>query len=323
MPAKAGADGAASYPHGFFVADLSTATARPAFYNLETQRVQPFALRGAYKQFIDFAWDRPRGLVFFSARMSPKENFRIFVKSWPDGDEKPVYESPVGPFRFLLSPDGRRFALQVMGPSAWPILAVHDWQSQRTVALGQGYSPDWSADGQRLLYLQIPGSLPSWLAEYRIDTDTATRLLDQPVMEAVYTDDPDQIILKTAAQSKRCDVFQIWNRRKNGFYAFCPPAHTGKKQACASQRELGAFPGHQFFYFRESRSATDQDQAMLVVTDVWGGRLQELDAEDWQPRADPVEEATLVVGHDPLYVLRSDGTGGRREIPHAGFIRAQ
>ncbi len=309
------------FPPGFFVEDLSSTTVRPAFYNLETHRLERVTLRESYQQFIDFCWDRDRGLVFFSARHSAKDIFRIYVKSWPDGEERAVYETPVGPFRFLLSPDGQRFALQIMGPDTWPTLAIQEWQQGETVTLGQGYSPDWSADGQRLLYLQIPGSLPTRLAEYRVDTDSSTPLLEEPVMEAVYTDDPEQIILKTASQSKKCDVFKIWNRRKGGFYSFCAPEKAGRKERCASQRELGVFPGHQFFYFRESFKPSDNDRPVLVVTDVWGGRLQELDADDWLPRASAVEDTTLVVGQDPLYVLSADGTGGKHEIPNAGFIR--
>ena len=124
-------------------------------------------------------WEREQGRVFFSARQTPKDPYRVYLKAWPDGEEKVIYENPLGPFRFLLSPDGRQLALQVQGPSAWPILAVHDWENSRTTLLGQGFSPDWSADGQALLFLQIPGSLPSWLAEYRVDTGTTTTVLPE------------------------------------------------------------------------------------------------------------------------------------------------
>src|SRR5262249_17373351 len=141
------------------------------------------------------------------------EPFRIYVKAWPDGDEKVIYENTAGPFRFLVSPDGERLALQVMGPSSWPIMGIYDWQRQKWTDLGQGYSPDWSNDSQTLLFLRIPGALPSWLYEFDVAKDTATSLLAEPVMEAVYTEDAAQIILKTASQVKRCDIFQIWNRR--------------------------------------------------------------------------------------------------------------
>jgi hypothetical protein len=95
------------------------------------------------------------------------------------------------------------------------------------------------------------------------------------------------------------------------------------KKKCIIQRELGAFPGHQFFFFKESPDISKQEHPQLIVTDVWGGRLQALESEDWDPRVTAVEETTLVVGQDPLYVLRADGTGGRIEIPKAGFIRAR
>ena len=309
---------AADAPAGFFVEDLHQNPPAPAFYNVEAHRLQPFPLRQSYNQFIDFYWDHDHGRVFFSAQQSPRDPFRVYMKMWPDGEEKVVYENPLGPFRFLLSPDGNRFALQVMGPAAWPILAVHDWTSQHGTYLGQGYSPDWSSDGQRLLFLRIPGSLPSWLGEYRVDTDTATQILDQPVMEAAYTEDPDQIILKTAAQAKKCDVFQIWNRHNGRFRPFTVPDRASK--TCPSQRELGAFPGHQFFFFKEAESPTDLDDQKLVVTDLWGGRLQELARDDWAPRVTAVDPTTLLVGEDPLYVLSADGAGGRIEIPDVEMV---
>jgi len=310
-----------SFPRGFFIEDLSKNPPVPAFYNLENNQVEPFTFRQKYVQFIDFAWDRDKGRVFFSARSSRQEPFRIYLKNWPDGDEKPVYESPVGPFRFLLSPDGRRFALQIMGSQAWPTVAVCSWEEQRIVALGQGYSPDWSLDGQRLLFLQIPGSLPSYLFEYRVDTDTAAAVLQEPVMEAVYTDDADQMIVKTASQSKRCDIFQVWNRRRGKFNPFCLQETVEVKGKCPIQRDIGAFPGHQFFFFKESLNVSENDHPRLIVTDLWGGRLQSLEPEDWQPRASAVEATSLVVGEDPLYLVPADGTGGRREIPREGFVQ--
>src|SRR5438876_10502808 len=112
-------------------------------------------------------WGHEKGQSLCSARQGPKDPYRVYLKTWRDGEEKVIYENPLGPFRFLLSPDGKELVLQVMGRSAWPILAVHDWEHGKTTALGQGFSPDWSPDGQRLLFMQIPGSLPSWLAEYR------------------------------------------------------------------------------------------------------------------------------------------------------------
>lgn len=314
---------AAELPRGFFVEDLNRQPPVPAFYNLETQQLQDFPLRQSYDQFIDFVWDREHGTVLFSARPTRKDPYRVYSKAWPDGEEKPIYENAVGPFRFLVSPDGKRLALQIMGFSAWPTIAVHDLESQRTIALGQGYSPDWSVDSRRLLYLKIPGALPSWLYEYRVDTDTETLLIQEPVMEAVFTDDPDQILVKTASQAKHCDIFQVWNRRKQRFTPFCLPEGALDKKKCPLQREIGVFPGHQFFFFKEAASTSENDQARLVVTDVWGGRLQTLDPDDWKPSATAVEDTSLVVGEDPLYVLRADGTGGSREIPHAGFIRVR
>jgi hypothetical protein len=319
--AMAAASSAADFPRGFFVEDLRSKPAKIAFYNLDTQRMEPLALLRAYGRFIDFAWDQPRGRVFFSAREKSNDPFRVYLKEWPAGEEKIIYENPVGPFRFQLSPDGTRIALQIMGPAAWPTLAIHEWEVVRTVVLGEGYSPDWSVDSRRLLFLRIPGSLPSYLAEYRVETDTATVLLREPVMEAVYTDDPDQIILKTEAQSKRCNVFQIWNRRNGRFSVFSAEQESSRREGCATQRELNAFPGHRFFYFKESPRPTELREQSLVVADVWGGRLQALSREEWAPGASAVEPTTLLVGEDPLYVMRADGTGGRREIPQAGFIR--
>ncbi len=309
------------YPRGFFVEDLSKTPSTPAFYNLETHKVESFSFRQSFEQYIEFAWDRERGRVFFSARRKPKELFRIYLKDWPDGEEKSVYENPIGAFRFLLSPDGRQIALQIQGPQAWPTIAVHTWEEPRTLALGQGHSPDWSPDGSRLLFLEIPGSLPSYLAEYRVETSSVTRALRESVMEAVYTADPDQIILKTAGQFKSCDMFQVWNRRTKKFKAFSPVDGLATKKSCPIQRDIGSFPGHQFFFFHESRSVSENDRPTLVVTDVWGGRLQSLSPDDWQPRASAVEETTLVLGEDPLYLTQADGAGGAIEIPKAGFIR--
>jgi len=84
----------------------------------------------------------------------------------------------------------------------------------------QGYSPDWSTDGQRLLYLKIPGELPTWLYEYRVESDTSTVLINEPVMEAVYTDDADQILLKTASQAKATDWFHALEPAQWGISRF-------------------------------------------------------------------------------------------------------
>src|SRR5262249_54504031 len=152
---------ASDYPRGFFIEDLRRTPPIPAFYNLENHHVEPFPLKNTYKDILDMAWDHDHGRVYFSARTAKKDPFRIYMKAWPDGEEKVIYENPTGPFRFILSPDGDRLALQVMGPSAWPILGVYDWQAQKWTPLGQGYSPDWSNDSRSLLYLKIPGSLPT------------------------------------------------------------------------------------------------------------------------------------------------------------------
>jgi len=317
----------ADFPRGFFVEDLKHNPPIPAFYNLETHHLDPFVFRQPYSNFIEITWDREAGRVFFSARPTPKDPYRVYLKTWPDGEEKIIYENPLGPFRFLLSPDGRQLVLQVMGPSAWPILAVHDWENSKSTLLGQGFSPDWSPDGKRLLFLQIPGSLPSWLAEYRVDTATASIILNEPVAEAVYADDSNFIVLKTAKQSKTCDEFQLWDRRRDSLVPFSVSresvsATTGKRlKHCTSQREINSFPGHQFLFFKESPDATDLSEQTMVITDTSGGRLQVLAREDWDPMATAVEAATLVIGEDPLYVMSADGTGGNTEVPHARFIR--
>jgi len=314
---------AADFPRGFFIEDLRQRAPVPAFYNLETHHIDSFTFHQPYVHFIDLAWDREQGRVFFSAQRTPKEPYRVYIKAWPDGEEKVIYENPLGPFRFLLSPDGRELALQVMGPSAWPILAVHDWEKSHTTLLGQGFSPDWSVDGKKLLFLKIPESLPSWLAEYEVASDTTTLLLNEPVAEAVYADDPNLIILKTAKQSKTCDEFQLWDRRRGTFVPFSVSHGDKNTKHCTSQREINAFPGHQFLYFKESPSATDVTEQTMVISDAGGGRLQTLSRDDWDPGATAVETATLAIGEDPLYVMSADGTGGSVEVPKARFVRYQ
>jgi hypothetical protein len=312
---------ASDFPRGFFLEDLQRTPPVAAFYNLETHHLEVLKLNQAYRDFIDMYWDREHGRIFFSARQTVKDPFRIYLKSWPDGEEKSIYENPTGPFRFLVSPDGQRLALQVMGPYSWPILGVYDWQAQKWTALGQGHSPDWSTDGQRLLFLKIPGSLPSWLYEYSVETDTATMLIKEPVMEAVYTDDANQILVKTASQSKRCDVFQIWNKRSEKFQIFSLEDPTLCKKKTISQRELAAFPGHRFFFFKESIGSHDPENQSVVVTDVWGGRLQSIPFDDWDPQVSAIEETSLAISEDPIYLVSADGAGRKVEINQARFIR--
>jgi hypothetical protein len=309
------------FPRGFFVEDLHLKPPVPAFYNIETHQLESFAFRQVYSNFIDITWDHDHGRVFFSARQTPKDPYRVYLKDWPDGEEKIIYENPLGPFRFILSPDGRELVLQVMGPLAWPILAVHDWENSKTTLLGQGFSPDWSADGKSLLFLEIPGSLPSYLAEYRVESGTSTFILKEPVTEAVYADTSERIILKTAKQSKLCDEFQLWDRKRESYVPFSVSHGTKDTKHCTSQREINSFPGHQFLYFKESATATDLSEQTLVVTDEEGGRMQVLAREDWDPVATAVEAATLVIGEDPLYVMSADGTGGTVPVPQARFIR--
>jgi hypothetical protein len=313
---------AVDFPRGFFVEDDSRNPPVPAFYNLDTHHLQPFTFRESYANFIDMVWDQEQGRVFFSARRTTKDPYRVYLKEWPEGEEKIIYENPLGPFRFLMSPDGRQLVVQVMGPFAWPILAVHDWQAAHTILLGQGFSPDWSPDGKRLLFLQIiDNSLPSWLAEYEVDTATTTLLMKEPVAEAVYAESSDGIILKTSNQAKRCDVFQLWNRRTDSFKSFSVDLPAKHPKTCPSQREVNAFPGHQFISFKESPNASDLDDQKLIIADSTGGRLQMIDREDWDPQATAVEATTLAIGQDPLYVLSADGTGEKREVPKARFIR--
>ncbi len=314
---------AADVPRGFFVEDLSQKPPVPAFYNIERHQLESFHFKQTYTQFIDVVLDREHGRVFFSARQGPKDPFRVYLKPWPNGEEAVVYENPLGPFRFLLSPDSKHLALQVMGPSAWPILAVHEWESGKTTLLGQGFSPDWSEDGGRLLFLQIPGSLPSYLAEYRVDLATSTVILEEPVTEAVYSETADKIILKTVKQSQRCDEFQVWDRRRESLMPFSTGPAKKTMKHCTCQREMNAFPGHRFFYFKESESATDLADQTVVISDAEGGRLQVLPNEAWNPKVTAVESATLAIGEDPLSVMSADGTGGAQAISGARFIRFQ
>jgi hypothetical protein len=57
--------------------------------------------------------------------------------------------------------------------------------------------------------------------------------------------------------------------------------------------------------------------------DVWGGRLQTIPHEDWNPQAMAVEETALAMSEEPIYVVPADGAGGKIEIPQARFIRAR
>jgi hypothetical protein len=313
----------AESPRGFFIEDLRRTPPVPAFYNLDTRQIEPLKLKTTYVDFLDIAWDHDHGRVFFSARTHRQDVFKIYMKDWPDGEEKVIYENPTGPFRFLISPDGDRIALQIMGPLAWPIMGVYDWPRQKWTPLGQGYSPDWSVDGKRLLYLKIPSALPTWLYEYSVETDSATPLINEPVMEAVYTDDPRQIIVKTAGQSKRCDVFQVWHRESDQFNVFSLEDPSLCKKRNVSQRQLTALPGHRFFFFKESIGNHDLENQSLIVTDVWGGHLQSIAYDDWSPQAMGVEEMSLAMSEDPVFLISADGTGGKIEIPQARFPRVR
>src|SRR5258708_25900322 len=252
------------FPRGFFGEDLHKKLQVPAFYNIESHRLEPFPFRETYSNFIDITWDHDHGRVFFSARRKPPDPYRVYLKNWPDGEEKMIYENPLGPFRFLLSPDGRELVLQVMGPLAWPILAVHDWENAKTTFLGQGFSPDWASDGKHLLFLEIPGSLPSYLAEYSVVTGTSSFILKDPVTEAVYADTSERIVLKTATQSKICDEFQLWDRKRDSYMPFSVSRGSKAAKHCTSQREINSFPGHQFLYFKESKTATDLSEQTMV-----------------------------------------------------------
>src|SRR4051794_6649954 len=81
------AAGAVDRPRGLFIEDLRKSPSVPAFYNLETHQVEPFPFRRSYSSFIDVLWDRDAGRVFFSARETPKDPCRVYLKSCPDGEE--------------------------------------------------------------------------------------------------------------------------------------------------------------------------------------------------------------------------------------------
>ena len=116
-----------------------------------------------------------------------------------------------------------------------------------------------------------------------MDTGTTTLLMKEPVAEAVYADSPDLIILKTAKQSKTCDVFQVWNRRKDSFVPFSVDSAARRGKPCPVQRELNAFPGHQFLSFKESAESSDLSAQTLVIADPSGGRLQTICARGLGP----------------------------------------
>lgn len=291
----------------------------PAFYDFATRRREPLVFGAAYDRFIDIVRG-PHGVLFFSAREKFKKEFRVYRRD-ADGTETMVYQNDVGPFRFLLSPDGEYLALQVMGASVWPTIAVHHIRSGKTIGLGEGYSPEWAPNANKLLYLSIPGSLPTYLYEYDVEHSTASRLLKDSVMEAVYMESENRLLVKTSARSRVCDAFQMWDRTSDKWTEFVQ-AEDRKTRVCKThQREITALPGRQFFFFKEKRSSDPEAPTYLVVVDAWGGRLVTLEPQDWEPGAMAVDDIHLVVGQDPLYLLRADGTGGRQEIPHSGFIR--
>jgi dipeptidyl aminopeptidase/acylaminoacyl peptidase len=182
---------------------------------------------------------------------------------------------------FAASRQGQAVAYTVANPEGGSDLWVMDRQGEEQrilVACGNQRCslPSWSADGSRLLFLCIPGSLPSYLMEYRVETDTATQLRSDPVMEAVYTDDAEQIILKTAEHARQCDMFQVWNRRREQMGDFCHPDSWKRGKPCTAEREIAVFPDHRSFLFKESpalgagrQALPDPARQSLVVCDVW------------------------------------------------------
>jgi len=313
--------GAGQCEPGLFIEDLSQTPPRPVFYRLSHQQKLPVVFEHKFDRFIDLAWDAGHTRIFFSARETRSGPFRVYRKEGLTGAETVVYQNDIGPFRFLLSPDSQRLALQVMGASAWPTIAVHEIATGQTVDLGLGFSPEWSPDGQKLLYLSIPGSLPTYLHEYDVAGATSTRLLNDSVMEAVYMESPERLLVKTSARSRVCDAFQLWDRHSNRWSEFVQAEDKRTRLCRTHQREIASLPGRQFYFFKEKRSSDPEAETFLVVVDGWGGRLVTLAPDEWEPAAVAVDATHLVVGQDPLYVLSADGAGGRREIPQSGFIR--
>ena len=93
------------------------------------------------------------------------------------------------------------------------------------------------------------------------------------------------------------------------------------KKKSITQRDLGASPGHRFFFFKESIGSHEPEDQNVIVTDVWGGRLQSIPNEEWDPQVSAIEATSLAIGEDPLYIVWADGTGKKVEIPQARFIR--
>jgi len=141
---------AADYPRGFFLEDLHSSPPSP-LYNLETPPVGAYDIQYFLHRFHDFTWTGGAAGSFFSAQPAPPSPIG-FIEGMANGEEKVIYENPLGPFRFLSFPRRRTTGAASDGPASWPILGVYDWQKQAWTALGQGHSPEWSADSRKLLY---------------------------------------------------------------------------------------------------------------------------------------------------------------------------
>src|SRR5882724_8960565 len=53
----------ADFPRGFFVEDLRRQPPVPAFFNLETKKVESFSFRQSYSDFIDMTWVHEKGQI--------------------------------------------------------------------------------------------------------------------------------------------------------------------------------------------------------------------------------------------------------------------
>ncbi len=110
-----------------------------------------------------------------------------------------------------LSPDGRRIAFEVRGPSDAQV-SVYDLAAhtvERLTRDGSNDRPEWSPDGKRIMYPSARGDTTAlrWKAADGSGPETQVQIHAYPIREGVLTPDGRSVVYRVDADTSNRDVF--------------------------------------------------------------------------------------------------------------------
>ena len=129
------------------------------------------------------------------------------------GTARVLIDSVQGYSHPRLSPDGRRLAVEVQGAASADIWIVDllDHTSGRLTRDGYNNRPEWSPDGQRVLYTASREPSNALWSQAADASGNATMLLHlaDPIREGVFTPDGHSVLYRVDSPETNRDIYQL------------------------------------------------------------------------------------------------------------------